>query len=283
MVALAVEARPDGPFAGVTVSGLAAGTAVLTLWRTAGSERLAVRGARLLEVVDSAYVIDYEVPLGQVVTYDVEILEGPDTGAVVPSAVITVASACGYLHDPLDPTVVVPVWASRAPNGEPVLAGTAFADLVRSADVEVHKVLGSSYPVAIGGQRQAAAGVDLSLLSDAEVQNTRLRNMVKQATVLVLRPLPGWLDDALPPVCYVSVPEVIEHPISARFVGLPATGRYLTRWEIVGQLVRTSSASVLVALFTYQDVEALFSTYDQKQASAGGGTYLDDLKNPLGA
>lgn len=282
MVALLAELRNDGPWAGITVSGLSAGTDVLTLWRTAGGERLPVKGARNLEAVDSVYVIDYEVPLGLPVTYEVEFLSGPDTGAAASDS-LEVSSPCGYIHDPLDPSVVVPVWATRAPNGEPVLAGTAFAELVRGADVEVHRILGSAYPVAIGGQRQAAAGVDLSLLSDAEVQNTRLRNMVSEATVLVVRPLPGWLNDALPPVGYVSVPEVLEQPLTARRLNLPETGRYLTRWEIIGQYVRPSSASVLIALFTYQDVEALFETYAQKQASAGGGTYLDDQKNPLGA
>lgn len=282
MVALLAELRDDGPWAGVTISGLTAGTDVLTLWRTAGGDRLPVKGARSLEAVDSAYVIDYEVPLGLEVTYSLEFLSGPDTGATA-TASITVASACGYIHDPLDPSVAVPVWASRAPNGEPVLAGTAFAELVRGADVEVHRVLGSSLPVAIGGQRQAAAGVDLSLLADAEVQNTRLRDMFSRSSVLVVRPLPGWLGGALPPVGYVSAPEVAEQPLTARFEHLPESGRHLTRWVLVGQYVRASSASVLIALFTYQDVEALFSTYAQKQVSAGGGTYLDDLKNPLGA
>ncbi|WPM94342.1 minor tail protein [Arthrobacter phage Cupello] len=282
MVALLAELRDDGPWAGLTITGLGLGTDVLTVWRTAGGERFPVKGARGLSAIDSAYVIDYEVPLGLPVTYELEFLSGPDTGATATDS-LTVESACGYIHDPLDPSVVVPVWATRAPNGEPVLAGTAFAELVRGADVEVHRVLGSSYPVAIGGQRQAATGVDLSLLSDAEVQNTRLRGMVSRATVLVVRPLPGWLHDALPPVGYVSVPEVLEQPLTPKRVNLPEAGRYLTRWEIIGQYVRPSSASVLIALFTYQDVEALFETYAQKQASAGSGTYLDDQKNPLGA
>lgn len=278
---LLAEPLADGPWAGVTLRGLEAGTAVLTLWRTAGGQRLPVRGARKLEAVDSVYVIDYEAPLGQAVTYDVEFLEGPDTGANVPPAAVTVASECGYIHDPLDPSVVVKVWASRAPNGEAVLAGPAFAELQRSADVAVHHVLGSSLPVAIGGQRRAPSGVDLSLLTDAEAENTKLRDMVKQAAVLVVRPLPGWLGDALAPVVHLAVPDVVEVPLTAR---LPQTvGRYLTRWTIVGDQVRASTASVLIALFTYQDVEALFATYAQKQASAGGGTYLDDLKNPLGA
>lgn len=281
MVAMTVEALDGGPWAGVTVTGLAAGAQVLTVWRTVAGERAAVRGGRRLDVLDSAYVIDYELPPGQPVTYTLEVLSGANAGAVVAPASITYDSGgCGYLHDPLDPTVVVPVWASRAPNGEAVLAGRAFRELSRSADVAMHDVLGSSLPVAIGGQRRAPAGVDLSVLTDAEVQNTRLRDMLDQSAVLVLRVPPGWLGGAMPPVSYVALPEVVEQPLTAHLQGV---GRYLTRWQMLGSRVRPSSASVLVALFTYQDVEELFATYGQKQASAGGGTYLDDLKNPLGA
>lgn len=264
----------------MTVTGLAPGNAVLTVWRTAGGAREAVRGGRALAAVDSAFVLDYEVPLGVPVSYEVEVTAGPDTGAAVRAADLTVLSDCGYIHDPLDPTVAVPVWAWRAPNGEPGLAGTAFRSLTRSADVATHNVMGSRLPVAIGGQRRAPSGVDLSVLTDAEAQNTRLRDMLDNSSVLVARTLPGWALP-MPPVAYVALPEVVEVPLTAN---LPAgAGRYLTRWEMVGQVVRPASAAVLIALFTYQDVEALFATYAQKQASAGGGSYLDDLKNPLGA
>ncbi|AYN56833.1 minor tail protein [Arthrobacter phage Andrew] len=283
MVAIAAAARTDGPWVDVTVTGLAAGTAVLTLWRsTADGDRVPVRGGRNLEAVDSALLIDYEAPLGRAITYEVEVLSGPDTGAVVAPASAMVASSCGYVHDPLDPSVVVPVWATRAPSGQPVLVGSAWADLTRAADVSVHNVIGSSLPVAIGGQRRAPSGLDLSMLTDAETQNTLLRNMVQGAAVLVVRGLPGWLGQAWPAVAYVSLPEVVESPMkSGRPMGA-GVGSFLTQWTMKGQVVRQTTARVLIALFTYQDVEDFFSTYDQKQISAGSGTYLDDQKNPLG-
>ncbi|UXE05368.1 minor tail protein [Arthrobacter phage Renna12] len=282
MVAIAAAARADGPWVDVTVTGLAAGTAVLTVWRTADGERVPVRGGRNLEAVDSLLLIDYEPPLARLVTYDVEVVSGPDTGAVIAPASVTVASSCGYIHDPLDPSVVVPVWATRAPSGQAVLAGSAWAELTRAADVSVHNVLGSSLPVAIGGQRRAPSGVDLSMFTDAEAQNTLLRNMVKGAAVLVVRGLPGWIGDAWPGVAYVSLPAVVESPLKSGRAGSMGAGSFLTQWTLQGQVVRQTTARVLIALFTYQDVEDFFSTYDQKQLSAGGGTYLDDQKKPLG-
>ncbi|URM86985.1 minor tail protein [Arthrobacter phage Basilisk] len=273
------EALAEGPWAGVTVRGLDAGVAVLNLWRTADGERLAVRGGRGVEAIDSAYVIDYEVPLGRLVSYELEVVSGADAGAMTAPASVTVASECGYIHDPLDPTVVVPVYRTRAPGGAAVLGVRAWESLKRSADVELHQVIGSKRPVAIGGQRQVPADFPLDLLTDAEAHNTVLRNLMAEAAVIVVRGLPGWLGDAWPGVAYVAVPEVVEVPLTA---GRGGAGRFLTQWTLQGQAVRASSARVLVALFTYQDVEELFATYNQKQAVAGGGSYLDDLKKPLG-
>lgn len=281
MVAITAELLDGGPWAGITVSGLSAGNHVVTVWRSVSGAREAVSGGKAWAVIDSDYLIDYAVPLGRWVSYQVEVTAGPDAGAVVPAVDVFRPSDCGFIHDPLDPTAVVPVWATRAPSGEPVLAGTAFAQLVRAADVSVHNIIGSSLPVAIGGQRRAASGVDLSVLTDAEAQNTALRDMVEQSAVVVVRTPPGWFGDAWPAVAYVAMPEVVEQPLTAH--KLHEAGRYLTRWGLVGQVVRGSSAPVLISLFTYDDVAALYATYDQKQASAGGGSYLDDLKNPLGA
>ncbi|QGZ16909.1 minor tail protein [Arthrobacter phage LittleTokyo] len=282
MPAISVAARTDGPWADVTLSGFTAGSNIVTVWRTAAGERVPVRGGKALEVIDSGLLLDYDVPMGWQATYEVEVLSGPDAGALIPTASLTYASPCGYLHDPLDPTVPVPIWATRAPNGEPVLASGAFAELARRADSSVHRIIGARQPVAIGGQRQDAGGVDLSVLADAELQNTRLRDMTNNSTVLVARLLPGWLNGAFPPVAYLSVPEVLEQPVTAGRGLRQGFGQHLTRWQMVGQVVRPSTGAVLVALFTYQDVEDLFETYEQKQISAGGGTYLDDMKQPLG-
>ncbi|UVK62556.1 minor tail protein [Arthrobacter phage TaylorSipht] len=276
---LLAEELAEGPWAGVTVSGLSAGgTDVLTIWRTSDGERVPVRGGRNLEAVDSAYVIDYEVPLGRSVTYELEVLSGPDAGGMVFAPDIVVAAECGYIHDPLDPLTVVPVYRTAAPDGRAVLGVRAWESLTRASDVEVHRVIGASRPVAIGGQRQAPADFPLDLLTDAETHNTALRDMLDRAAVIVVRALPGWLGAAFPAVAYVATPEVVEVPLTA---GRGGPGRFLTQWTLQGSVVRSSTARVLVALFTYQDVEEMFATYDQKQAAAGGGSYLDDLKNPL--
>lgn len=268
----------EGPWAGITIGGLRPGVHEVTLWRSAAGERVAVRGARGRVVVDSDFLVDYEAPLGRPVTYELQVRSGPDAGARVDTAEVVVPSASGIIHDPLEPTNFVPVWAGRAPTGQPVFASGAFAALARTADVEVMQVIGSAKPVAIGGQRRQPAEVNLSVLVEAEAQNNTLRELVDGSAVLVIRGLPGWLGEAWPAVAFVAVPEVVEEPLAAHLG--TGFGSHMTRWEMTGQVVRESAASVLVALFTYDDVEALFRTYDTKQAAAAGRTYLQDLKDP---
>lgn len=273
---LSVEVFAGSPWVGVTVRGLAAGDHVVTVWRTADGERLAVRGGRRRRVVDSDYLIDYEVPLERPVTYEVEVLLGPDAGRLFAPVTVFVESDCGYIHDPADPTTVVPVYGDRSPNGEPTFRGQAFASLLYEADVSVHTIIGSSKPVAIGGLVQAVSGVDLSMLTRAEAENTRLRDMLAQTSTLVVRGLPGWVRDAWPGLAYVSKSSHAEQPLDVPW------GGYLTRWQLQGRIVRGTNSAVLISLFTYQDVAALYATYEQKQTAMGGRTYLDDLKNPLG-
>ena len=273
MVALTVEARTDGPcpLAGVTVTGLLAGDQVITVWRTADGERRAVRGARAVPVLDSHYVEDYEVPLGRTVLYELEVLAGADYGAQGVEATVTVESECGYVQDPLDPASAVPVWGSRRPGGQAALRPSSFSKISYGSSGSTHTVMGSSRPVAISGMRRAAAGIPLEMVTRAEVENDRMRALVKQAPQLIIRPLPDWRA-GLPGSATYLAETVEEEP--RRSMGAHTT------WTTAGDIVRGSSARVLISLWTYQDVAELFATYGQKQLAAGGGTYLEDQKNP---
>lgn len=258
------------PRAAVTVQGLSAGDHVISVWRTSGGERSPVRGARTVRAADSFFIEDFEAPLGREVTYELEVISGVDAGTPPIYADTLIESECGYLQDPLNPSSAVPVWGDGTRGGQPVLSRAAFGSFGYTADSADFRVLGSSRPVSISTGRAAPSGIPLVFRTRSEAETARVRELVKQAPHLVFRPTPGW-GSAIPGVATYSAATVEETPV---ILG------NLTRWETTMNVVRPSSARVIVTLWPYQDVAQLFATYDQKQSAAGPGTYLDDQKNP---
>jgi hypothetical protein len=278
MVAVTVEAFPGfdpSPRAGITITGLGVTDSVVSVWRTADGERNPVRGARRAVMNDAAYVIDYDVPLGRPVSYEVEVISGPSVGSRVTSSSVTVDADSGYIMDPLFPQSAVQI-ARRLVDGQPAFAASAMAKLDYAADVQVFKILGSDRPMALFGQRMAAAGVDFSLITDAAEQNTRLRSLLSSAGLLLVRVPLSWTD-VLPGSWFAAVSTASESPIGAP----DEAGDVVTAWDLSGDTVAAPTLKVLTATFTYGDVALLFATYQQKQ-DAATGSYLDDLKNPLG-
>jgi hypothetical protein len=276
MVAVTVEALVDAPCprVGVTITGLGVGDSVVSVWRSADGLREPVRGARRVSLVDSTYLIDYDAPLGRPITYEVEVISGPTGSDRVTSSSVTVNSDTGWIMDPLIPQSAVPISGKKLPTGEPMFAAAAMQKLDYAMDSQVFKILGSDRPMALFGQRAAAAGVDLSMITDAAEQNTRLRSLFASSGVLLVR-LPASWADFIPGAWFALVASVSEQPAGA------PNGDPLTAWSLSGDTVAAPTLKVLTATFTYGDVALLFATYQQKQ-DAATGTYLDDLKHPLG-
>lgn len=264
---------PPCPRVGVTIAGLSVGDHVVSVWRTAAGERAPVRGARSITVTDSFFVEDFEAPLERDLNYELEVLSGTDAGVQGVRAVTLLPSDRGWIQDPLDPASAVPVHGDRAANGEAYFRSGTFASLAYTAGVSTFQVMGDPRPVSIGSVRTAASGIPISVSTRAEAENIRLRDLVRDSVHLVIRPLPVW-GDFMPAVATYAAASVEEQPVDV------AWGGSLTRWETTGDVVRPSSSRVLIALWRYQDVAEIFATYDQKQAVAGAGTYLDDQKNP---
>ena len=276
MVAVTVEALVDAPCprVGVTITGLGVGDSVASVWRSADGLREPVRGARRVSLVDSTYLIDYDAPLGRPVTYEVEVISGPSGADRVTSSSVTVNSDTGWIMDPLIPQSAVSISRNLLPTGEPMFAASAMQKLDYAMDSQVFKILGSDRPMALFGQRAAASGVDLSMITDAAEQNTRLRSLFASSGVLLVR-LPASWADFVPGAWFALVASVSEQPLDAPH------GEALTAWSLAGDTVAAPTLKVLTATFTYGDVALLFATYQQKQ-DAATGTYLDDLKHPLG-
>ncbi|MDQ0756068.1 hypothetical protein [Arthrobacter sp. B3I4] len=276
--ALALVAKPTfdpTPRVEITVTDLTPTANTVTIWRTADGKRQAVRGARKRSMVSADAIIDYEAPLGRLVSYEIEVTAGINAQVAAPQQTTRVDSVSGCIQDPLVPGSSVPVFGEFGPDGQAYLRDTAVKQLEYAADMSIMQVLGSPDPVALLGQRMSAAGVDMSMSTRAAQHAANLRNLLKQAPLVLVRPLPGW-SAALPGLCYLAAGKPTELPVDE------AWGGSLIRWQLVGDLVAAPTMNVLVPLWTYGDVKGLWGTYQQAQTALSGKTYLDTLKSPSG-
>jgi hypothetical protein len=270
----------------ITITGLTTGTDdTVNIWRTADGDRTAVRGTRGMTINGSDTVTDYEVPLGRSVAYDLEVVSGPDAGAITPTASITVNSptdALGkpvwWIQDPLVPGSAIPLAVARGDKSRPSLTAAAVKALEYSADVNIIPIWGSNKPVAIGGQRLIAQNVPLDMFTDTAQTTTNLRDLLEQTAVLLIRPPGNGREAGIPGLFYTAVPKVVEQPQTVAFGGT------LTKWSLQGSGVAAPTAAILVPIWTYGDVQALFDTYQTAQTlySSNGMAYLDVQKSPTG-
>lgn len=275
---ISVIAKPlfdPTPRVEVTITDLTPTTNTVTLWRTADGKRQAVRGFRKRDVVTSDYVVDNETPLGRSVSYELEILSGIMAQAAATPAVTQVDAVSGAIQDPLVPGSSIPVHGTVGPNGEAYIRDQALKDLEYAIESSLIPIMGSSDPIAILGQRMSARGVDMSMSTRAAQAAADLRNLLKEVGIILVRPLPNWAS-GLPGLCYMLVSSPREQPVDE------AWGGQLIRWELVGDLVAAPNMQVLVPLWSYGDVKALWATYQQAQTALSGKTYLEVTKSPTG-
>jgi hypothetical protein len=277
MVAVVAEALVDAPCprVGLTITGLGVGDSVVSVWRTADGERNPVRGARRTTLVESAFVTDYDAPVGRPITYEVEVIDGPDGASRTASEPVTVDSDTAWLMDPLVPQSAIPIRATRDADGAPYLRGNSLAEFEYAADVSLINVMGSTTPMALFGQVMKPRGVPLSMSTRSAEQNKQLKNLLTSTAQLLYRQPPSYGID-VPGVMFISVASKKELPVDVGW------GGSLTWWEMTADTVAAPVLKVLTATFTYGDVAILFATYQQKQDAAAGKTYLDDLKSPFG-
>lgn len=275
---LYVEAQIDDPTVAprtaITITGLHAfGPSRVTVYRSSeGGVRRKVRGITDALMYGSGFGIDYEAPLGRAVNYELVI----ESGAVIPLRLTDTATLdvdSGYIQDPLQPLSLVAVATDDTGSDAAIVTSKAFRRLTYALESTSVNVIGSREPVAMTGQRMRASGIDFSLLTEAAEQSTRLRNLLMASPIVLIRPLPSW--GPLPDVIY-TVPSVSEAPTYGE------DGVIMTTWSLAGDSVRAPSMSVLVPLWTYDMVQALWVTYADQQAQATATTsrYLDVQSDP---
>lgn len=277
MVAVVVEPNLAAPCprTEITITGLGVGDSAVSVWRTSDGEREEVQGFRRERMNDAAYLEDWAAPLGRPVTYEVEVVTGPNVGSRVTSDPVTVDSASGYIQDALNPFTAVPVTGGRGPDG-PYLRAKALSELEQQADVSIFRVMGSKKPMALIGERMAVSGVDTSVATRSAEQNAQLKALLDSSANLLFRPLPEWGDFGLPGAMYLASPSISRLPVNVQY------GGDLTWWDISSDVVQAPALKVLTAVFTYGDVALLFGTYQNKLDVLSGKSYLDDVKRPLG-
>jgi hypothetical protein len=175
----------------------------------------------------------------------------------------------------LVPSSAIALQATNTDQGLPTLTAAAVKALEYSADVTIIPILGSPEPVALVGGRQLAGNVDFSMFTRAVEATTTLRNLIQQTPLLLVRPN-GVRNDGVPGLAYFVSTKPVEQPVTVAFGGT------LTRWQLTGDLVAAPSLNVLVPIWTYGAVQALWTTYQAAQTTLAGKTYLDVLKSPSG-
>lgn len=267
------------PRVGITITGLSASTeSTVTVWRSVpGEGRAEVRGLRKTAVLDATYVVDFEAPLARPVTYTLEV-SGPDVPETLTSTV-TVPSDHVWLQDPLDPTSAVAV-APQAMGGDIWFSAAALGSIGYPNPGSLIRVMGDRYDTALGGGRRGASGVPFDVYTTAIEAANRLRILLDAAPTLLVRTIPA-ISPPLPALAYVHA-DVNEQPVNALMEAIDPSpsllGGSVTYWSLRGDLVKAPSINLLVPTWTYEQVSALWETYEATQAR--GATYLDWMKDP---
>lgn len=271
-----VVAKTDAPCprVEVTITNLSTGTTIYNLWRTSDGVRKIVRGARNRSTVGSDAVVDYESPLGRPITYDIEVVTGTTVGLATVPATTTVTSTTWWIQDPLVPSTAQPLAVNKT-DGPLTLTAAAVKNLEYAAGVNIIPIMGSSEPVALVGTRQIASNMDFSMFTNTAQATVNLRNLIQQTAILLIR-TNGIRNDGVPGLAYLAAAKPAEQPVTAAFGGT------LTAWQLQGDLVAAPTLTVLVPIWTYQNVNNLWTTYQQAQTALAAKTYLDVLKSPSG-
>ena len=258
------------PAVRVTVSGVTT-TTTFTLTRLCEGRTETVPGWRAKQFIDTVVDMDWCAPTNRPITYT--LLVG---GVVVAAATITLPSAYAWLQDPLQPDKCLKFALTRDGSGTAVLDAKSLKMFdYDKANGALIPILGSSYPVAFGGQRLEASRLTHKLRTFTEADSAMFRDIIRDAPILLIRPLPGMV--GLPPLAYLNG-DVVQEPFTTH---LP--GGHQQYWTVTGDLIAAVLQAAVTGSVTYDQVQQLLAgyTYDQVQTRAAATTYLDWQKNPL--
>jgi len=256
------------PSVRVTVSGVTT-TTTFTLTRLCEGRTETVPGWRAKQFIDTYVDMDWAAPLNRPTTYTLLV-----NGVVVAAATITLPGDTAWLQDPLQPDKCLPVKTGGINPGFLTMDGPSLKSVTYKNKSNLIDVIGSTYPVAFGGQVNGASGVNASMKSDDATTAAAFRVITQEATILLLRTTADMVP--LPALAYMQA-QVAEQPVTVHWGGA------LTAWSVTGDLIAAVLQAAVTGSVTYDQVQQLLAgyTYDQVQAKAAATTYLDWQKNPL--
>lgn len=259
----------EPPAVRVSVSGVAAVT-TFTLTRLCEGETETVPGWRAKQFIDTMVYTDWAAPTNRNVTYNLSA-----GGSVVASATINLPTDYAWLQDPLQPNKCMPFTLRDTGTGTATLDSRSLKELEYRAGSSLIGIMGSSKPVAFGGQRSAASGVVHRIRTYTDADAERFLNIIKEAPILLVRTLPGMR--GVPALTYLDA-NVRREQFTTHLPG--GEQEY---WTLIGDLLAAVMQAAITGSITYDDVQQLLAgyTYDQVQAKAAATTYLDWQKNPL--
>lgn len=247
------------PRVSVRVTGIPSGAATLTVWRSSRSGLAQVRSAVEARALSPFTVVDYTVPWNEDVTYWAEY--ATSTGVFVGEterAQVRVVFFGSVLQQPLDPVL-----------------STQILDLSESAHTISRSTLGEHLQPGGGGLPvwlgQGVGGV-----------STRLRFALESdARRAVVKAMFGTRQEPLPPILCLRTSLPVDLPQPFIFLASETAweswdhfaGGELTvlEWDVTE--TTEPALGLLVAPFSYEDLEAAFSSYEDMEADPMNATY----------
>ncbi|MDY5132236.1 hypothetical protein R6G85_02385 [Actinotignum urinale] len=271
MAKIRVEAYSEGatPAAVVIAEAIPVDVAV-TFSRVVDGKVSVLRAGKNVALRGAGHVVDWDMPIGRDITYLVEY------GSTRLEATYRYDSDYGYFTSPLDPTIGITIGKTLTGGTDGFLTYLAATKASFNATANLVNVIGSRYPIAIGGTRQAAEELEIKIgtLSPAKIQA-----LVEASSVWIAR-FPPWTGLELEPVAYVLCEKVEKK----NHLSVDKTAPLYTEYSTEGMTVRAFSAPIVFDPWTNARVQELYKgvTYAQVQAGMDSKhyTYADARRDP---
>jgi hypothetical protein len=234
----------------VLFTAFAAGTATVTVYRTAGGREFRMRGGVNAATAGSLTRIDTEVPFGVAASYRAEMFNSAGVSlGFTDSATLTMNVAETWVHNPLDPQGATTVQ----------FRAQAARSIVRPVEGQVVYPQGRTVGVLISGQRRGVQDVDLTVVTDSIEQADRLQDMFgtySQRFTPVLCFRIGAFDQVrLPRPLFAAVLAPDEHDVNYA-IGM---GEQITT-VMSGSEVAPPAPGLFIPLLTNADLNAFYLT-----------------------